>query len=246
MRSEAPYFTANILTLFPEMFPGFLGMSLAGRALDEGLWRMNVTNIRDFAQDRHRTVDDTPFGGGAGMVMRPDVLGRAVDAVYKEGTRLIYLSPRGKTMTQKTAEELALSGEATFLCGRFEGVDQRVLDAYPFEEVSLGDFVLSGGEPALLAILDAVVRLLPGVMGCKESLDEESFSKGLLEYPQYTRPQYWNGREVPGVLVSGHHERVARWRQAQSEELTKTRRPDLWNAYLEAANKREEKTHEFD
>lgn len=232
---EKSFFTANVLTVFPEMFPGYLGCSLAGKALDEGLWKLNVTNIRDFAQDRHRTVDDTPFGGGAGMVMRPDVLGRAVEAVHHEGTRLIYFSPRGTQVSQKMVEEMAQEGEATFLCGRFEGIDERVLQAYPFEEVSLGDFILSGGEPAALAVLDAVVRLLPGVMGCQASLKEESFSQGLLEYPQYTRPQEWKGRTVPEVLSSGHHGRIAGWRKAQAEELTKQRRPDLWKTYLESA-----------
>ncbi len=234
------FFTANVLTVFPEMFPGYLGHSLAGKALDEGLWILNVTNIRDFANDRHKTVDDTPFGGGAGMVMRPDVLGRAVESVHRAGTRLIYFSPRGTTVSQKMVEELADEGEATFHCGRFEGIDERVLEGFPFEEVSLGDFVLSGGEPAALAVLDAVVRLLPGVMGCRDSLSEESFSNGLLEYPQYTRPVEWNGRTVPEVLSSGHHGRIAAWRLAQAEELTKRRRPDLWKAYLESAQKRED------
>lgn len=234
------FFTANVLTVFPEMFPGYLGHSLAGRALDEGLWRLNVHNIRDYASDKHRTVDDTPFGGGAGMVMRPDVLGRAVEAVHKPGTRLVYFSPRGAKVTQKTVEKLAADGEATLLCGRFEGIDERVLEAYPFEEISLGDFVLSGGEPAALAVLDAVIRLLPGVMGCRESLDEESFSHGLLEYPQYTRPQEWNGRSVPEILSSGHHGQIAQWRRARSEELTKRRRPDLWETYLETAKNRKD------
>lgn len=235
-----PLFTADVLTVFPEMFPGYLGHSLAGKALDEGLWKLNVTNIRDFASDRHRTVDDTPFGGGAGMVMRPDVLGRAVEAVHKAGTRLIYFSPRGRQVTQGLVEQIAAEGCATFLCGRFEGIDERVLEAYPFEEVSLGDFVLSGGEPAALAVLDAVVRLLPGVMGSQDSLTEESFSQGLLEYPQYTRPVEWNGRTVPEVLCSGHHGKIALWRKAMAEQLTKQRRPDLWKAYLETAKKRED------
>mgnify|MGYP002522230927 CR=1 FL=1 len=235
-----PLFTADVLTVFPEMFPGYLGYSLAGKALDEGLWKLNVTNIRDFASDRHRTVDDTPFGGGAGMVMRPDVLGRAVEAVHKAGTRLIYFSPRGRQVTQGLVEQIAAEGRAAFLCGRFEGIDERVLEAYPFEEVSLGDFVLSGGEPAALAVLDAVVRLLPGVMGSQDSLTEESFSQGLLEYPQYTRPVEWNGRTVPEVLCSGHHGKIALWRKAMAEQLTKQRRPDLWKAYLETAKKRED------
>lgn len=235
-----PLFTADVLTVFPEMFPGYLGYSLAGKALDEGLWKLNVTNIRDFASDRHRTVDDTPFGGGAGMVMRPDVLGRAVEAVHKAGTRLIYFSPRGRQVTQGLVEQIAAEGRAAFLCGRFEGIDERVLEAYPFEEVSLGDFVLSGGEPAALAMLDAIVRLLPGVMGSQDSLTEESFSQGLLEYPQYTRPVEWNGRTVPEVLCSGHHGKIALWRKAMAEQLTKQRRPDLWKAYLETAKKRED------
>lgn len=235
-----PLFTADVLTVFPEMFPGYLGHSLAGKALDEGLWKLNVTNIRDFASDRHRTVDDTPFGGGAGMVMRPDVLGRAVEAVHKAGTRLIYFSPRGRQVTQRLVEQIAAEGRAAFLCGRFEGIDERVLEAYPFEEVSLGDFVLSGGEPAALAVLDAIVRLLPGVMGSQDSLTEESFSQGLLEYPQYTRPVEWNGRTVPEVLCSGHHGKIALWRKAMAEQLTKQRRPDLWKAYLETAKKRED------
>lgn len=232
---DKPFFTAHVLTIFPEMFPGYLGNSLAGKALDEGVWKLNVRNIRDYTTDRHRTVDDTPMGGGAGMVMRPDVLGKAVEAVYTPGTRLIYFSPRGRVVSQSLVEELAAEKEVTFLCGRFEGIDQRVLEAYPFEEVSLGDFILSGGEPAALTVLDAIVRLLPGVMGCQESLEEESFSNGLLEYPHYTRPQIWNGREVPEVLISGHHERIAKWRQAQAEELTKERRPDLWKTYQETA-----------
>ncbi len=228
------YFTAHILTLFPDMFPGCLGMSLAGKALEEGLWQMDVTDIRSFATTKYKMVDDTPFGGGAGMVMRPDVLGDAIDAVYRKGQRLVYFSPRGRVFNQALAQELAETKEVTFVCGRFEGIDERVLEAYPFEEISIGDFVLSGGELAALTVMDAVVRLLPGVLGSKESLAEESFSDGLLEYPQYTRPQIWRNREVPEVLMSGHHGKVAEWRKSRAEELTKTRRPDLWDAYLEA------------
>ena len=226
-----PFFHADVLTLFPQMFPGSLGMSLAGRALEEGIWSLNVYDIRDYAFDKYRTVDDTPFGGGAGMVMRPDVLGAAIDAVHTQGGRLVYFSPRGKVFNQRMAQEFADEGKATFICGRFEGIDERVLQAYDVEEVSIGDFVLSGGETAALTVLDAVVRLLPGVLGSKESLDEESFSQGLLEYPQYTRPQEWKRLSVPEVLVSGHHGRVAQWRKLQMEELTKTRRPDLWDVY---------------
>lgn len=225
-------FSADVLTLFPQMFPGALGYSLAGRALQEGIWSLKTHDIRDFAFDKYRTVDDTPFGGGAGMVMRPDVLGAAIESVHTQGKRLIYFSPRGRTFTQTMAQDLANEGAVTFICGRFEGVDERVLQAYQVEEVSLGDFVLSGGEMAALTVLDAVVRLLPGVLGSQASLDEESFAQGLLEYPQYTRPQEWKGLSVPEVLVSGHHGRVAQWRKSQMEELTKTRRPDLWDVYL--------------
>lgn len=227
-------FDANVLTVFPEMFPGYLGISLAGRALDKGMWNLNVVDIRDYATDKHKTVDDTPFGGGAGMIMRPDVLGKAIDAVYHEGEPLIYFSPRGQRMTQRKVEEIKDRGTATFLCGRFEGIDERLLEEYPFEEVSLGDFVLSGGEPACLAMLDAIVRLIPGVMGSSESLDEESFSNGLLEYPQYTRPAEWRGRLVPEVLNSGHHQKIRDWRLKASQELTKIRRPDLWQTYQQA------------
>lgn len=225
-------FSADVLTLFPQMFPGALGYSLAGRALQEGIWSLKTHDIRDFAFDKYRTVDDTPFGGGAGMVMRPDVLGAAIESVHTQGKRLIYFSPRGRIFTQTMAQDLANEGAVTFICGRFEGVDERVLQAYQVEEVSLGDFVLSGGEMAALTVLDAVVRLLPGVLGSQASLDEESFAQGLLEYPQYTRPQEWKGLSVPEVLVSGHHGRVAQWRKSQMEELTKTRRPDLWDVYL--------------
>lgn len=225
-------FSADVLTLFPQMFPGALGYSLAGRALQEGIWSLKTHDIRDFAFDKYRTVDDTPFGGGAGMVMRPDVLGAAIESVHTQGKRLIYFSPRGRTFTQTMAQDLANEGAVTFICGRFEGVDERVLQAYQVEEVSLGDFVLSGGEMVALTVLDAVVRLLPGVLGSQASLDEESFAQGLLEYPQYTRPQEWKGLSVPEVLVSGHHGRVAQWRKSQMEELTKTRRPDLWDVYL--------------
>ena len=232
--SSAPY-RVNILTIFPGMFDSFFSSSILGRAVEQGLIDITVTDIRPYSQCKHHNTDDYPFGGGAGMVMRPDVLGRAVEAVHKPNTRLIYFSPRGTRISQQMAEDLAKEGEATVLCGRFEGIDERVLQVYPFEEVSLGDFVLSGGEPAALALLDAIVRLLPGVMGSSASLEEESFSQGLLEYPQYTRPAEWKGLCVPEVLNSGHHGRIAEWRLAQAEELTKQRRPDLWNAYLETA-----------
>ena len=227
--------TATVLTLFPEMFPGPLGHSLAGKALAASIWALETLDLRAFAGNRHGTVDDAPFGGGPGLVMRPDVVDAALDYTLSRNTEVarpvIYMSPRGKVLDQERARALAEGPGVIVLCGRYEGVDERVLEARAIEEVSLGDFVLSGGEPAALAMLDAAVRLLPGVMGAEESLEEESFSSGLLEYPHYTRPQIWAGRAVPDVLVSGHHERVRIWRHARAEEITKTRRPDLWARY---------------
>ncbi len=223
---------ATVLTLFPEMFPGMLGFSLAGKALAEDRWRLRVRDIRDAATDRHRTVDDAPFGGGPGMVMRADVLDRAIgDAMAEapEGAAPIYLSPRGRRLDQARVRELAAGPGVLLLCGRFEGVDERVIEARQLEEVSLGDYVLSGGEPAAFALVDACVRLLPGVVGAAETLVEESFEQGLLEYPHYTRPADWCGRRVPDVLLSGHHENIGRWRREQAERLTAARRPDLWN-----------------
>lgn len=221
----------NVLTLYPEMFPGSLGYSLAGKALAEGKVVLNVVNIRDFATDNYKSVDDTPFGGGAGMVMKPEVLDAAIAATYTHGP-LYYLSPRGEVFQQHTAQMWTTCDEMTFICGRFEGVDERVLEKWQIREISIGDFVLSGGEPALITMLDAMIRLMPSVMGNAESANEESFAGGLLEYPQYTKPQNWEGREVPAVLTSGHHARIRQWRLAQSELLTKTRRPDLWTKYL--------------
>lgn len=223
---------ASVLTLFPEMFPGPLGLSLAGRGLERGLWRLDAVDIRRFATDRHQSVDDTPFGGGAGMVLRPDVVAAAVDAVHGPGDPrpAIYLSPRGVPLTQALVRALAAGPGVVLLCGRYEGVDQRVIEARGLEELSLGDFVLSGGEIAALAVLDACVRLLPAVVGAPESLVEESFAQGLLEYPHYTRPQVWEGRAVPEVLLSGHHGRIKAWRHAQALALTKARRPDLLRA----------------
>lgn len=232
---------ATVLTIFPEMFPGPLGQSLAGRALSKGTWRLDAVNIRDFAKDRHRSVDDEPFGGGAGMVMRPDVLDAAISASQGPGP-LIYMTPRGRLMDQALVRELAAGPGATILCGRFEGVDQRVLDAHAAVEVSLGDFVLSGGELPALVLLDAVIRLLPGVIGNQETLAEESFEWGLLEYPHYTRPAEWQGRMVPEVLLSGHHEKIRDWRRRQSEDITRTRRPDLWDRYASAKEGKEGKT----
>jgi tRNA (guanine37-N1)-methyltransferase len=226
-------FRATVLTLYPEMFPGALGLSLAGRALESGAWALETVQIRDFAADRHRTVDDTPAGGGAGMVMRADVLAKAIDHASPAGDlrpRLL-MSPRGKPLTQARVRELAAGLGAVILCGRFEGVDQRVIDARGLEEVSVGDFILSGGEPAALVLLDAVVRLLPGVMGNEASGEEESFENGLLEHPHYTRPQEWEGHAIPEVLISGNHGKIAKWRREQAERLTEERRPDLFAAY---------------
>ena len=219
---------ATVLTLFPAMVPGPLGQSLAGRALAAGLWRLEVRDIRDAATDRHRTVDDTPFGGGAGMVMRPDVLDAAIGAA--DDRPLLYMSPRGRPLTQARVRALAAGPGVTLVCGRYEGVDQRVLDRRGIEEVSIGDYVLSGGELPALVLLDACVRLLPGVMGAGASAEEESFSAGLLEYPHYTRPANWLGMTVPEVLLSGHHAAIAAWRHDQAEQITRARRPDLWRA----------------
>ncbi len=226
--------TAQILTLFPEMFPGTLGMSLAGTGLKNGLWDLKTLDIRDFSDNKHRNVDDTPAGGGPGMVMRADVLGAAIDHARDQAEPdwpLVYLSPRGRCFDQKMAQDWQKSGGVTILCGRFEGIDERVLEAREVQEVSLGDFILSGGEPAAIVMLDAVIRLLPGVMGQPETLAEESFTSGLLEYPQYTRPTVWENRSIPEVLMSGHHKKIAEWRRGQAEEITRLRRPDLWSAY---------------
>jgi tRNA (guanine37-N1)-methyltransferase len=221
---------ATVLTLFPEMFPGPLAGSLAGKALARGLWALQPVNIRDFAADRHRSVDDTPFGGGPGMVMRPDVIDAAVAAVADERP-CVFLTPRGRRFTQADARRYAAGPGVILLCGRYEGVDQRVIDARAMEELSIGDYVLSGGELAALVVLDAAVRLRPGVMGAADSATEESFSLPLLEYPHYTRPADWQGHRVPEVLLSGHHEAVAAWRHAEAERITRQRRPDLWAAY---------------
>jgi len=222
-------FRASVLTLYPEMFPGALGLSLAGRGLEAGAWSLETVQIRDFATDRHRSVDDTPSGGGAGMVMRADVLAHAIDHASPQGDprpRLL-MSPRGKPLTQARVRELAAGPGAVIVCGRFEGVDERVIAARDLEEISIGDFILSGGEAAALVLLDAVVRLLPGVMGNVRSGEEESFENGLLEHPHYTRPQEFEGMDIPPVLISGDHARIAAWRKAESERLTAERRPDL-------------------
>ena len=224
-------FAARVLTIFPAMFPGPLGISLAGKGLAQGVWALEVLDIRDFAGDRHRSVDDTPFGGGAGMVMRPDVVDAALAAVARKPGPVLCLSPRGRPFDQARARALAAGPGVTLLCGRYEGIDQRVLEARAVEEVSLGDYVLAGGEVAAMALLEAVTRLLPGVLGNEASAAEESFEGGLLEYPQFTRPADWQGRAVPAVLASGHHEKIRRWRRDEAERLTKERRPDLWARY---------------
>jgi tRNA (guanine37-N1)-methyltransferase len=228
-------FAATILTLFPEMFPGSLGISLAGKALNDGLWSLDVRDIRASAADKHRTVDDHPAGGGAGMVLKPDILAAAIDAAPHVGPRLL-MSPRGIPLTQAFVRELAAGPGCLIVCGRFEGIDERVIENRKLIEVSLGDFVLSGGEPAALALLDAMVRLLPGVMGKAESGDEESFEDGLLEHPHYTKPRIWEGLEIPQILLSGDHEAIAKWKHRQREALTKARRPDLWRKYLPDKN----------
>lgn len=222
-------FSADIITLFPELFPGPLGASVLGRGMGEGLWALQAHQLRDFATDRHRTVDDTPSGGGAGMVLKPDILARAIDAIAPDTDPRprILMSPRGKPLTQSRAHALAVGPGAVIVCGRFEGVDQRVIDGRRLEEISIGDYVLAGGEVAAMVLLEAVVRLIPGVLGALDSRDEESFENGLLEYPHYTRPQVFEGRDIPSVLTSGDHKKIARWRQEQSLELTQSRRPDL-------------------
>lgn len=223
-------FRATVLTLYPEMFPGPLGISLAGKALNEGAWSLETVQIRDFATDKHRMVDDTPAGGGAGMVMKPDVLGRAVDHVA-DGRPKLFMSPRGKPLTQERVRQLADGPGAIILCGRFEGVDERLIEARQFEEVSIGDYILSGGETAAIVVLDAIVRLLPGVMGNALSGETESFETGLLEHPHYTKPQEWEGIRIPDVLLSGNHGAIEKWRRAEAERLTRERRQDLWDAH---------------
>ncbi len=229
--------TAQVITLLPGSFPGVLGESLTGKALKDGIWQLDPVDLRPFGEGRHRNVDDTPAGGGAGMVLRADVMGRAIDharAHIQPGTPLIYLSPRGAPFTQARARALAAGPGVTLICGRFEGLDQRVIDHYAIEEISLGDFVLTGGELAAMALIDAAVRLLPGVLGNESSIEEESFSAGLLEHPQYTRPADWRGYGVPPVLMSGHHGEIGKWRRAQAEALTRARRPDLWRRHRAA------------
>ena len=232
--AQAGVWTARIISLFPKAFPGVLGESLTGKALQDGKWQLETVNLRDFGDGKHRNVDDTPAGGGAGMVLRPDVMGRAIDQAMR-GVRgnwpLVYLSPRGRRFDQRMAEQLAKADGITMICGRFEGLDERVIEHYGITEISLGDFVMSGGELAAQAVIDATVRLLPGVLGNAQSTEKESFSDGLLEHPQYTRPAEWQGRQIPDVLMSGHHGEIEKWRQKMAEDLTKERRPDLWADY---------------
>lgn len=231
---------AQVITLFPGSFPGVLGESLTGKALKDGAWQLRPIDLRPFGEGKHRNVDDTPAGGGAGMVLRADVMGRAIDHALRtapQGAPLVYLSPRGQRFDQALARTWAQAPGITLICGRFEGLDQRVIDHYNIEEVSLGDFVLTGGEIAAQAMIDATVRLRPGILGNEESAEEESFSEGLLEHPQYTRPSEWNGRPIPPVLQSGHHGQIAKWRRAKAEELTRTRRPDLWQAVNDHGDK---------
>jgi tRNA (guanine37-N1)-methyltransferase len=223
---------ASVITIFPDMFPGPLGLSLAGKARQKGLWALDAVDLRDHATDKHRTVDDTPAGGGPGMVMKADVIARAIDAVASDARPRLLMSPRGVPLTQARVAALSQGQGVVLLCGRFEGVDERVIAGRNLEEVSVGDYVLSGGELAAMALIDACVRLLPGVMGREGSAAEESFADGLLEYPQYTRPQVWEGRPIPEVLVSGDHAKVAAWRREEAERLTAARRADLWAAHL--------------
>ena len=220
-------FRASVLTLYPEMFPGFLGESLSGKALARGDWSIEAIQIRDFATDKHRSVDDTPAGGGAGMVLRADILARAIDSITPDGRPRLLMSPRGRPLTQTRVRELAAGEGVVIICGRFEGVDQRVIDSRDLEEVSIGDYILSGGEPAAMVLLDAVIRVLPGVMGNPDSGTHESFENGLLEHPQYTRPQIFEGVEIPAVLTSGNHAKIERWRLEEARKLTAERRPDL-------------------
>ncbi|MBM3600064.1 MAG: tRNA (guanosine(37)-N1)-methyltransferase TrmD [Alphaproteobacteria bacterium] len=239
MTSVRPW-RATVLTIFPDMFPGPLGQSLAGKALDAGLWSLDTVDLRDFALDRHRSVDDAPFGGGVGMVIRPDIADAALAAIDERPGPTVYLSPRGRVLDQARVRMLAEGPGVKLLCGRFEGLDQRVIEARALEEISIGDFVLSGGEPAAIALIDACVRLLPGVIGDAGALDEDSFAlgldAGLLEYPHYTRPAVWQGRAVPDVLLSGHHEKIRLWRRQQAERVTEERRPDLWRRYMAGRN----------
>ena len=229
--------TARVFTLYPEIFPGPLNKGLYGKALQKKVWSLEVVNIRDATEDKHKTVDDTPFGGGSGMLLKPDVLGRSIDSNIKKGERIFYLSPKGKKFDQKIAKEISKEKTINLICGHFEGVDERILNTRNIEEISIGDYILSGGESASFVVIDAVLRLLPGVLGNKISKDEESFENGLLEYPQYTKPQIWEKQSVPEVLLSGDHAKIKDWRLSQSKDITRRRRPDLWKKYLDKEKK---------
>ena len=222
---------ARIFTLYPEFFPGPLGKGLYGKALAEKIWKLETVNIRDYATDKHKTVDDTTYGGGSGMLIKPDVLANSLDKNLNSKEKIIYLSPRGKLLNQKLAKELSKERTINLICGHFEGVDQRVIESRNIEEVSIGDYILSGGESAAFVMLDSIIRLLPGVLGNEISIEEESFENGLLEYPQYTKPQIWEEKTVPDVLLSGDHAKIKDWRLSQSEAITRVRRPDLWQKY---------------
>ena len=224
-------FCANVLTLYPEYFPGPLKKGLYGKAMDKKIWSLNVLNIRDEAKDKHKTVDDTPYGGGKGMLLKADILAKTIDKNIKKGERIIYLSPRGKKFDQKLAKKFAKEKSLSLICGHFEGVDERILTTRNIEEISIGDYVLSGGETAALVVLDSILRLLPGVLGNINSSIDETFENGLLEYPQYTKPQIWEEKSVPEVLLSGDHNKIKDWRLSQSEAITRVRRPDLWHKY---------------
>ena len=224
-------FQVKIFTLYPDFFPGILSKGIYGRAIEKSLWNLNVINIRDYAEDKHKTVDDTPYGGGEGMVLKPDVVAKALDQNLKKDEKVIYLTPKGKTFDQNTAKNFLKNKKINILCGHFEGIDQRVIDSRGIEEISIGDFILSGGETAAYVILDSILRLVPGVLGNENSNKDESFENGLLEYPQYTKPQIWEKTTVPKVLLSGDHSKIKDWRLSQSEAITRTRRPDLWQKY---------------
>ncbi len=229
--------TARVFTLYPELFPGPLNKGLYTKALSKKLWNLEIVNIRDFAEDKHKTVDDTPFGGGSGMLLKPDVLGKALDNKITKGERIFYLSPKGKKFDQKTAKKLSKEKIINLVCGHFEGVDERIVEGRNMEEISIGDYILSGGETASLVIIDAVLRLLPNVIGNEMSKNEESFENGLLEYPQYTKPQIWEKKSVPEVLLSGDHAKIKDWRLSQSEAITRRQRPDLWEKYINKRKK---------
>ena len=229
--------TARVFTLYPEIFPGPLNKGLYGKALEKKVWNLEIINIRDSAGDKHKTVDDTPFGGGSGMLLKPDVLGKSLDSNIKKGERIFYLSPKGKKFDQKIAKELSKEANINLICGHFEGVDERILDTRNIEEISIGDYILSGGESASFVVIDAVLRLLPGVLGNDMSKKDESFEDGLLEYPQYTKPQIWEKKSVPEVLLSGDHAKIKDWRLSQSKDITRRRRPDLWKKYLDKDKK---------